>query len=133
MSNLKTVIGGSYRKHLKELMEVKNHLLSYDIEVLSPVGSHAINPTDEFVVLDHDPIDDPQILQDSIFAKMRTSSFHVVCNTDGYIGAAALIEFGYAIALGLKILTVEPVQDPNLAPYCRLLWDVFPKKKEYLK
>ena len=125
--SLKTVISGSYRKHLKYLMSLKTSLQENGIEVLSPVGSAAVSEEQEFVILDADPIQDHQILQDSIFAKMRTSSFLVLCNVDGYLGAAALIEIGYAIALGLKILTVEPVKDPNIAPYTRLLSEVFPE------
>ena len=51
----------------------------------------------------------------------------MVANKEGYIGKAALIEIGYAIALGLQILTLEPVEDLNIKPYCRLIADVFTK------
>jgi len=125
-SSLKTVIGGSYRKHLKILMQLKKNLQNEGIVVLSPVGELALNPKEEFVLLDADPVHDPRILQDSIFAKIRTASFHVVANVGGYIGSAAKLEMGYAIANGLQILTIEPVDDPNLAPYCRLITEVFP-------
>ena len=125
-SPLKTVIGGSYRKHLKTLMQLKKNLQNEGILVLSPVGELAINPNEEFVVLDADPVHDPRILQDSIFAKIRASSFHVVANVGGYIGSAAKLEMGYAIAHGIQILTLEPIDDPNLAPYCRLITEVFP-------
>ncbi|ETZ63468.1 hypothetical protein PP408_16595 [Mycobacteroides abscessus] len=30
------------------------------------------------------------------------------------------------MACGVQILTLEPVEDPNLGVYCRLLTDVFP-------
>lgn len=125
-SRLKTVISGSYRKHLDILMALKESLESNSITVLSPVGSFALNPKSEFIFLNADPIKDHRLLQDSIFGKMRMSSFHVLANVDGYIGNAALMEIGYAIALGLQILTLEVVEDPNIAPYCRLLKDVFP-------
>lgn len=124
---LRTVISGSYRKHLSHLMELKSQLESRGIIVLSPVGTHALNPNEEFVLLNQDPIQDHRLLQDSIFGKMRTASFHVLANVDGYIGNAGLMEVGYAIALGLQILTLEPVNDPNIAPYCRSLEVVFPE------
>lgn len=123
---LSTVISGSYRKHLKELYLLKAQLESHQVLVLSPVGSFPVNPDEEFIILDADPISDHRLLQDSIFAKMRSAAFHVLANVDGYLGSAALIEVGYAIATGLQILTLEPVTDPNVAPYCRLLNDVFP-------
>jgi hypothetical protein len=125
--SLKTVISGSYRKHLTELMILKKFLETKKINVLSPVGSAAINPGEEFVLLDDDPISDHRILQDSIFGKIRSSSFHTVLNKNGYIGSAALIEIGYALAMGMEILTLEKVTDPNLAPYCRTLKEVFPE------
>ncbi len=127
LSSLKTVISGSYRKHLNEMFSIKDHLTKHGIDVLAPVSECVLNPGEEFVLLDMDPVADHRILQDSIFAKMRQSSFLVVANKEGYIGKAALIEIGYAIALGLQILTLEPVEDPNIKPYCRLIADVFAK------
>ena len=106
-------------------MKLKEFLSKQGIKVLSPVGSTAKNPNDEFVILDEDPISNPLLLQHSVFAKMRYSSFLVVCNVNGYLGAAALIEIGYAIAIGLKVLTLEPVVDPNIKPYCSSLQEYF--------
>ena len=122
---LTTVISGSYRKHLAQLYTLKNQLEAANIRVLSPVGSHAVNEGEEFIILNSDPVEDPRTLQDSVFTKIRNSSFLTVCNVDGYIGKAALLEIGYAIANGLQILTLEPVDDPNIAPYARCLHDVF--------
>ncbi len=69
---------------------------------------------------------DHRILQDSVFAKMRQASFQVVLNKDGYLGRAAVLEIGYAISLGLQVLTIEPVDDPNIAAYTRDFRAVFP-------
>lgn len=128
MAQLKTVISGSYRKHLAELIALRSELEQHGVEVLAPVCGEAVNPCEEFVILKDDPIKDPRILQDSIFAKMRQASFHVMLNKDGYIGRAATLELGYAIAIGLQILTTEPVDDPNIAPYTRLYHNVFPSQ-----
>ena len=103
---------------LKRILERKG------IHVLSPVGDGAINPGEEFVLLDADPIHDHRTLQDSVFAKIRRSSFLVGFNKGGYLGKAALLEFGYAISQGISILTLEPIEDPNILPYTRLLADV---------
>lgn len=123
--NVCTVISGSYRRHLAGMYSLKTALESKGITVLSPVGSIAVNPGEEFVILDEDPIEDHRVLQDSVFAKIRRSSFLTSYNEGGYIGAAALLEFGYAISQGIQILTLEPATDPNIAPYTRLLSDVF--------
>jgi len=125
-TRLKTVIIGSYRKHLSQLFMLREELETAEIIVMSPVGNYCLNPEEEFILLDKDPVKDPKILQDSIFAKIRTASFVVVGNFDGYLGATALLEMGYSIAHHIALLTVEPVTDPNVAPYCRLLKEVFP-------
>lgn len=122
--NIATVISGSYRRHLQQMYALKRVLEAKGITVLSPVGLEAINPGQEFVLLDADPIHDHRTLQDSVFAKIRRSSFLVSFNRDGYVGKASLLEYGYAIAVGIPILTIEPADDPNILPYTRLLADV---------
>lgn len=121
-----TVICGSFRKHLGEIASIKALLEQKGIRVLSPAGAVAQNPDEEFIILDSDPIQVPKLLQDSVFAKIRRSTFVVIANIDGYLGKAALMEIGYSIANGIDVYTIEPVSDPNLMPYCRTLSDIFP-------
>lgn len=122
-----TVISGSYRKHLQQIVKLKQVLEQLHVAVLSPSGDAAVNPDDEFIILDSDPVSHPKLLQDSVFAKIRRSTFLTVANVGGYLGRAAVLEIGYAIGLGISIYTLEPVEDPNLAPYCTPLKDVFPE------
>ncbi|WP_349369821.1 hypothetical protein [Salinarimonas sp.] len=122
---LVTVISGSFRKHLSQLYILRDELEARRVDVLSPIGSAAINEGEEFIILDNDPIEDHRTLQDAVFAKIRRSSFLTVCNIDGYIGKAATLEIGYAIAHGLQVLTWEPADDPNIAAYSRTLEQVF--------
>lgn len=130
-SSIYTVICGSFRKHLSEIALIKKLLEDKGIKVLSPRGIIAKNPDDEFIILESDPINNPKLLQDSVFAKIRCSTFIVIANIDGYIGKAALMEMGYAIAQGIDIYTIEPVDDPNLAPYCKVISDIFPEVSLY--
>lgn len=122
-----TVISGSYRKHLQQIVQLKQALEKQHVAVLSPSGDVAVNPDEEFIILDSDPVSHPKLLQDSVFAKIRRSTFLTVANVDGYLGRAAVLEIGYAICLGISIYTLRPVDDPNLSPYCRLLSEVFPE------
>ena len=126
-TKLYTVISGSFRKHLTHIAKLKKELEKNHIEVLSPAGNIAVNPNDEFIVLSSDPITHPKLLQDSVFAKIRCSSFIIVANVNGYLGCAAIMEIGYAIAIGVQIFTIEPVEDPNLKPYCTVLSEVLPE------
>lgn len=122
---MKTVISGSYRKHFHQMIALKQFLQSERIDVLAPVSQGVVNPGQEFILLDEDPLHDPRILQDSILTKIRASSFLVLANVDGYIGKAATFEMGYAVSQGIQILAIEPVTDPNLAGYCRDFREVF--------
>jgi nucleoside 2-deoxyribosyltransferase len=126
-SALLTIISGSYRKHFDEMLALKRALTTERVTVTAPVSELVVNVGEEFALLDEDPIEDPRALQDSIFAMIRRSSFLVLANVDGYMGTAATMEVGYAIAQGLQILTLEPVSDPNIAGYTRTLSEVFPQ------
>jgi len=121
-----TVISGSFRKHLPQIARLKRELEQNYITVLSPTGDLAINPDEEFIILNSDPISHPKLLQDSVFAKIRRSTFLSVANVEGYLGKAAILEIGYAIAVGISIYSLEPIEDPNLSPYCKPLQEIFP-------
>ena len=127
-----TVISGSFRKHLKQISLLKIALKKYSIVVLSPTGNIAVNPKEEFIILDSDPVSNPRMLQDSVFAKIRRSTFLSVANIDGYLGKAAIMEIGYAIGLGIPIYTLEPVSDPNLKLYCMSLTKAFPEIEDLM-
>lgn len=123
---LTTVISGSFRKHLSQIVALKAALQKEGVAVLSPAGDIALNPDEEFIILDSDPVENQELLQSSIFTKIRRSTFLVVANFDGYLGRAAVLEIGYALAIGIRVYSVTPVEDPNIAPYCFPLQNVFP-------
>jgi hypothetical protein len=94
---------------------------------LSPIDDNVVNPDDEFILFKSDKTTDPKLLQDGVFTKIKYSTFVVVANINGYIGRAGTLEIGYAIAHGICICTLEPVEDVHISPYCRLLSEVFPE------
>lgn len=125
-SSMPAVIIGSFRKHLDEIIEIKNKLEKCGVLILSPIDDDVVNPDDEFILFKSDQVTDPKLLQDSVFNKIKHSTFIVVANIGGYIGRAGTLEIGYAIAHGITIYTLEPVTDVHIAPYCRLITEVFP-------
>ena len=124
-SALFTVISGSFRKHLLQISLLKKELEDHHIKVLSPIGNAAINPNEEFIILETDHFKNPKLLQDSVFAKIRRSSFLVVANIENYLGNASILEIGYAISTGIDIYTLEPIKDPNISPYCQPIQKIF--------
>ena len=131
-TGISTVISGSFRKHLFGIAVLKNILENEGINVLSPIGNTSVNLGEEFVILDSDPVSSPELLQSSVFAKIRKSTFLMLANFDGYIGNAAILEIGYALALGVKMFALEPVSDPNLAPYIFPIENILPDVKDDL-
>ena len=109
--NIATVISGSYRRHLPGMYRLKRVLERKGITVLSPVGDGAINPGEEFVLLDADPIHDHRALQDSVFAKIRRSTFLTSFNRDGYLGKAALLRHHVPRPSPPPLRLVRRVQD----------------------
>jgi hypothetical protein len=127
----RAVISGSFRKHLPAIYELRDFLEAKGVRVLSPIGQRALNPQDEFVLLDQDLFKDERTLQDGVFAKIRQSTFLVLANFDGYLGASATMEIGYAIAYGIQIFTLEATSDPNIRCYTRRLAEVFPDYHQF--
>lgn len=127
---LRAVIIGSFRKHLPAILQIKEELEKKNILVLSPTGSRPVNKEDEFVIFDSDYITNPRLLQDSVFSKIRHSTFVVVANINGYIGKATILEIGYAIASNINIYTFEPTLDLHLSPYCKNLEEIIPEIKQ---
>jgi hypothetical protein len=125
-SSFNAVIIGSFRKHLHQILKLRSELEKLHVTIMSPPHDKVLNPNDEFVIFQSDPTDDPKILQDCVFSKIRNCTFIIVANFDNYIGRAGTMEIGFALAHGIGIYTIEPVNDPHLSPYCRLLTDVFP-------
>lgn len=126
-----TVISGSYRRHLGDILILKRFLEEKGVTVLAPTGTTAVNPGSEFIVLDTDETSDVATLQSAIFDKMRGASFHVLCNRGGYLGTASVVEAGYALASRKVLYTTDPVNDPNLAVFCKPLHEKFPDWPTY--
>lgn len=127
-----TVIIGSFRKYFYKIVELIKEVEKLQIKVLSPKDCTIINPDDEFVIFQSDVTSDHKFLQDVVFSKIKISSFVLLANFNDYIGRAATLEMGYAIAHGISILTLRPVKDSHLKPYCRLLTDVFPSLSHFV-
>ena len=125
-ADLCAVIIGSFRKHYQEIIELKNELEKLQIVVLSPKDCTIVDPAAEFVVFQPDSTSDPKLLQDAVFSKIKSATFVILANFNDYIGRAATLELGYAIANGISIFTLRPMKDAHLKPYCRLLSEVFP-------
>lgn len=101
------VISGSYRKHLDEIAELKEEFETKSITVLSPRFNNPTNRGDDFIVFD----------EEEGMSLLEIERFHlnaidkcdalVVCNPNGYIGASAQMEIGFAFANNKRVILTE--------------------------
>ena len=105
------VLSGSFRKHLDYILSIKNKLIEKKIEILSPRFDTPKNPGAEFVVFNGEENMSPLELERFHLRKIDECDALIVCNKDGYVGASSLIEIGYAVALGKRIIFTEKPEE----------------------
>lgn len=104
-------LSGSFRKHLEFILTIRKGLVKNGVEVLSPRFVEPKNPGDEFVVFSGEEGMSPLELERHHLDSIDKSDTLIVCDPEGYVGASALIEIGYAQKLGKKIIFVEKPEE----------------------
>lgn len=104
-------ISGSFRKHLEYILKVRKQLVEQGTEVLSPRFTEPKNPGEEFVVFSGEEDMSPLELERHHLHSIEQCDALIVCDPEGYVGASALIEIGYAHALGKRIIFVEKPEE----------------------
>ncbi len=107
----KITISGSFRKHLDYIVKVRNNLVKNNVEVLSPRFTDPKNPGEEFVVFQGEEGLAPLELERHHLDSIDQSDALIVCSPEGYVGASALIEIGYANKLGKRIIFTEKPEE----------------------
>lgn len=108
------VISGSFRKHFAGIQEQIREFEALGIDVLSPKLSNVVNPDEEFAILESDDTSDPQVLEQRHLDAIESADALYLFNPQGYIGASATMELGWALALGKPIYSAEPASDFTL-------------------
>ena len=75
--------------------------------MLSPRFDAPKNPGQEFVVFEDEEGLSPLELERHHLNMINSCDALIVCASNGYVGASALIEIGYAQALGKRIIFTE--------------------------
>lgn len=104
-------ISGSFRKHLDYILEIRKQLVGKGVEVLSPRFTKPKNPGQEFVVFGGEEGLTPLQLERHHLDSIAKSDALIVCDPEGYVGASALIEIGYAHCLGKRIIFTEKPEE----------------------
>jgi hypothetical protein len=105
------VLSGSFRKHLNDILKIKDLLLKQHAQVLSPRFAVPKNPGEEFVIFEGEDGMSPLELERYHLDMIERADALVVCSPKGYVGASALIEIGYAQTLGKRIIFTEKPEE----------------------
>lgn len=104
-------ISGSFRKHLDYILDIKGTLENQGTKVLSPRFTEPKNPGEKFVVFTGEEGLGPLELERHHLSSISKSDALIVCDPEGYVGASALIEIGFANAIGKKVVFVEKPEE----------------------
>jgi|694.fasta_scaffold00232_10 hypothetical protein len=104
-------LSGSFRKHLNYIVEIRAKLIKENVEVLSPRFTEPKNAGEEFVIFSGEEGLSPLNLERHHLESIEKSDALIVCDPQGYVGASALIEIGYAQALGKRIIFIEKPEE----------------------
>lgn len=104
-------ISGSFRKHLDYILDIKGTLENQGTKVLSPRFTEPKNPGEKFVVFTGEEGLSPLELERYHLSSISKSDALIVCDPEGYVGASALIEIGFANAIGKKVVFVEKPEE----------------------
>ncbi|HKC04702.1 MAG TPA: hypothetical protein VKC54_02430 [Patescibacteria group bacterium] len=104
-------LSGSFRKHLDFILKIRKELVDKNVQVLSPRFIEPKNPGEEFVVFTGEEGLTPLQLERHHLESIEKSDALIVCDPEGYVGASALIEIGYAQSLGKRIIFVEKPEE----------------------
>jgi len=104
-------ISGSFRKHLEYILKIKERLEARGTKVLSPRFTEPKNPGERFVVFTGEEGWGPLELERHHLNSISGSDALIVCDPEGYVGASALLEIGFANAIGKRIIFIEKPEE----------------------
>jgi len=104
-------ISGSSRKHLEYILKIKGKLEVQGTKVLSPKFTEPKNPGERFVVFAGEEGLGPLELERHHLKSIFESDALIVCDPEGYVGASALLEIGFANAIGRRVIFVEKPEE----------------------
>lgn len=110
MDQLHVTIAGSYSRHLKSILAYRAAFVEAGARVVRPVTSEVVDEGTNVVRLAGDPEDAASIASAQRRAVSRSDVLYVV-NPGGYVGPSALVEIGYAYALGVIVVASEPAYE----------------------
>lgn len=109
-SKYKTVISGSFNKHLHEIGNALENFKKAEVNVLAPLVTKVMDHAEDFVFLETDNPEKPaDILENEFMSNIRKADFLYLANIGGYVGKSAATEIAIAIMSSIPVISAEKI------------------------
>jgi len=123
-STLKVVLSGSFKKDPDGLAQVYRRLGDAGCVVLSPVGTDFVAEISGFAFNSSELGTEPSAIEERHLDCVRSADFVWLHAPQGYVGASASLEIGYAQALGIPVFTDTQPADLVMASMVQVVASV---------
>jgi hypothetical protein len=121
MKQVRATVSGSFTRHLPEIQKAVAQLKQHGARVLSPERPTIVGAMDGFVFVESDRHRSVRLVQDRHLASIANSDFLWLETPDGYVGASAALEVGFAIASSIPVFSTSLPNDLTMRQYvCRV-------------
>jgi hypothetical protein len=110
-------VSGSFRRHLTAIQDAVAEFSDAGAFVLSPADPRIVDSFGEFVFVSSDLRRSIKGVQNRHLEAIRRSDFLWLACPDGYVGASASLELGYAAAVGVPVYSDAAPTDWTLRQY----------------
>ena len=116
-NHLRVTVSGSFHRHLAAITRAVETFNDLSCRVLSPEDPRVVDNFGEFLFVVSDHFRTIRSVQNRHLAAVQASDFLWLVDPDGYVGQSASMELGFAVAMGVPIMTAVPPSDLTLRQY----------------
>lgn len=116
-NQLNVTVSGSFRRHLAPITTAVETFTTLGCRVLSPEDPRVVDSFGEFLFVASDRFRTIRTVQNRHLAAIGASHFLWLVDPDGYVGQSASMELGFAVALGIPIMSDSTPSDLTLRQY----------------
>ena len=124
MSRARVTVSGSFHRHMDEVQKAVYALTDMGVDVLSPSDPRVVDAFGEFLFVASDRLRTVRLVQSRHLAAVDASDFLWLVCPDGYVGASAAMELGWAAAKGVPVLSTTPPDDLTMRQFVTVVPDM---------
>ena len=114
---IQVTVSGSFQRHMTAVQAAVSAFVDAGATVLSPADPRIVDSFGPFVFVASDMRRSIKGVQNRHLESIRSSDLLWLVCPDGYVGASAAMELGFAIAAGVPVYADAPPSDWTLRQY----------------